>query len=197
MFVCNRAKPLETRLYMKDVETVTLSNSVLSETSEVLRAYGKRGFEGFVLWFGSIENRNAYVERVYVPTQNSIRGEDGVGYFVSNETLFELNKFLSETGLRMIAQVHSHPGRAYHSSTDDRYAIVTAEGGLSLVVPNFASGPVDIKRWAIYRLNQGTWKKMRSGDVRELFYSKTPGVSESKRNDFVARWKTRLKGKSC
>ena len=182
---------------MKDVKTITLSDSVLAETNETLRSYGKRGFEGFVLWFGSIENREAHVERVYVPTQNSIRGEDGVGYLVSNDTLFELNKFLSETGLRMIAQVHSHPGRAYHSSTDDRYAIVTAEGGLSLVVPNFASGPVDIERWAIYRLNLGTWKKMRSGDVQELFFSKATDAIGSRRSEFVARWKEKLKGKLC
>jgi hypothetical protein len=36
------------------------------------------------------------------------------------------------------AQVHSHPGEAFHSKADDRWAIVRHEGALSLVVPNFA-----------------------------------------------------------
>ncbi len=182
---------------MKDVKTVTLSESVLAETNQALRMYGERGYEGFVLWFGTIEDQCAYVERVYVPTQDSIQSEEGVGYLVSNNTLFELNKFLSETGLRMIAQVHSHPGRAYHSATDDQYAVVTIEGGLSLVVPYFARGPADIMQWAVYRLNHGFWNELSLRETRDLFYSKTTVTSGSSRSEFIARWKGRLKGKTC
>src|SRR5437763_818131 len=40
--------------------------------------------------------------------------------------------------LMVAAQVHSHPGPAFHSKADDRWAIVRHEGALSLVVPDFA-----------------------------------------------------------
>jgi hypothetical protein len=42
--------------------------------------------------------------------------------------------------LGLAAQVHSHPGRAFHSEADDAWASVRHEGALSVVVPNFAAG---------------------------------------------------------
>ena len=35
------------------------------------------------------------------------------------------------------AQVHSHPGRAFHSLADDHGAVIRHGGALSLVVPDF------------------------------------------------------------
>ena len=40
--------------------------------------------------------------------------------------------------LKIVAQVHSHPGEAFHSEVDDEWAIVRHVGALSLVVPGFA-----------------------------------------------------------
>lgn len=37
----------------------------------------------------------------------------------------------------LAAQVHSHPGRAFHSLYDDHQAVVRHEGALSIVVPRF------------------------------------------------------------
>jgi hypothetical protein len=103
-----------------------------------------------------------------MPPQQPIRSESGVGYFIEGETLFHLNQALAGSSLRLIAQVHSHPSEAYHSDADDRYAIVTAEGGLSLVVPNFGKAPVDPTIWAIYRLTQGEWRELDSAEARLL-----------------------------
>ena len=49
-----------------------------------------------------------------------------------------LNVLLHERNLTLVAQLHSHPTNAYHSSTDDTYPIVTRAGRISLVVPDFA-----------------------------------------------------------
>jgi hypothetical protein len=111
----------------------------------------------------------AYVSQAFVPKQKSISNEDGVGYFVSGETLFQLNRDLSETGLRLIAQVHSHPREAYHSEADDRYAIVTAEGGMSLVVPNFGRAPAQPTAWAVYRLHGRAWRELSPKEVGTIF----------------------------
>jgi len=70
--------------------------------------------------------------------------------------------------LRLIAQVHSHPGEAYHSRADDRYAIVTAEGGFSLVVPDFGDAPADPTAWAVYRLDQGAWRELSIVEARAI-----------------------------
>jgi hypothetical protein len=48
-----------------------------------------------------------------------------------------------QEGIR--AQVHTHPREAFHSSTDDAWPIVHLEGFLSLVIPEFALGPVGLE----------------------------------------------------
>ena len=150
---------------------ITVKRAIIDQMLERMREFGSHGWELLVLWVGDIEpgTGKANVVQAYVPKQKAISSEDGVGYFVNGETLFELNRDLSETGLRLIAQVHSHPRRAYHSDADDRYAIVTAEGGLSLVVPDFGSAPADPASWAVYRLHGSDWREVSTSEVGTLF----------------------------
>ena len=150
---------------------VTVKRATIDRMLETLQEFGSHGCEGLVLWLGEFEPNTgkAYVTQAFVPEQKSISNEDGVGYFVSAETLFQLNRDLSETGLRLIAQVHSHPREAYHSEADDRYAIVTAEGGLSLVVPNFGRAPAHPTAWAVYRLHGRDWRELSTRDVGSIF----------------------------
>jgi hypothetical protein len=57
-----------------------------------------------------------------------------------------------------MVQIHSHPGVPYHSETDDRFAMVTIEGGLSIVVPLFGFTYLgDLHSCAIFRLRSGVW----------------------------------------
>lgn len=154
---------------LKDVSRVILDQRIVTKTLEVLQAYGKRQFEGLVLWVGSISENEAKIEDVWVPPQRSIREERGVGYFVSSDALVEISRKLREKGVRLIAQVHSHPGRAYHSEADDAYAIVTTNGGFSLVVPNFGFCPEKITNWAVYRLNGANWIIMTTQEIDQVF----------------------------
>lgn len=151
------------------VDRIVVDRAVVDSTLRVLRKFGKHRLEGLALWLGDIDSGTAHVTKVFVPDQHAVADEDGVGYFVGGETLFELNRGLAETGLRLIAQVHSHPGRAYHSETDDRYAIVTADGGLSLVVPNFGRAPADPAAWAVYRLSRRQWCELATEERERLF----------------------------
>ena len=151
------------------VDRVVVDRAVVDSTLRVLKKFGKHRLEGLVLWLGNIDPGTAHVTKVFVPDQHPVADEDGVGYFVGGETLFELNRGLAETGLRLIAQVHSHPGSAYHSETDDRYAIVTADGGLSLVVPNFGRSPADPAAWAVYRLSRRQWCELATEERKRLF----------------------------
>jgi len=45
---------------------------------------------------------------------------------------------LAETGRQVRAQMHTHPGAAYHSGRDDEFAAVQTPGFLSIVIPRFA-----------------------------------------------------------
>ncbi len=98
------------------------------------------------------------MDRALIPDQRLVRGPSGVGVCVDRTELHRINVWLFDTGLRILAQIHSHPTDAYHSETDDDNALATAVGSLSLVVPNFARGPADLSQTAVYRLDQaGNW----------------------------------------
>lgn len=153
---------------LDSVHKISVDSNVIAATLSVLRQFGAHEREGLVLWIGEVAQDRACVTRAIVPDQQPIKEEKGVGYFVDGMTLFELNRKLADSGMRLIAQVHSHPGEAYHSEADDRYAIVTADGGLSLVVPDFGRAPADPIFWAVYRLSNGCWHELDTAQVRSL-----------------------------
>jgi hypothetical protein len=153
-----------------NVRLIRVERSIVGDMLNAMRVRGQQGYELLVLWLGQVDAAlgEATVLRAFVPEQKPIQSEDGVGYFVSGETLFLMNRALSESGLRLIAQVHSHPREAYHSEADDRYAIVTANGGFSLVVPNFGHVDPDPALWAVYQLRDRRWLELSKASVQSL-----------------------------
>ncbi len=74
---------------MKHLERVYIPYDTIGLTIESLRVFGKKRCEGLVLWLGHINHDNTcHVRRILTPPQDSIKSEDGVGYFVTAETLF-------------------------------------------------------------------------------------------------------------
>lgn len=113
---------------------VYVSNRCVSDTLEILRSSGAIGNEGIVLWLGKRGPERNTVLKTYVPDHEAERD-----YFrIPPQAVAQLLSHLRDTGLSVIAQVHSHPKEAFHSITDDTWAIVRHVGALSLVVPYFA-----------------------------------------------------------
>jgi hypothetical protein len=145
---------------------------IVEQSQDMLRAAGKYAFEALVLWAGRWEEtaRDIFsVEIAVMPAQQAVRSEDGVAVILDAQSLFEMNVMLNQKGLRLAAQLHTHPGEAYHSETDDRYSVVTARGGLSIVVPNFAAAPFSLDSCAVYQLNsRGKWIELRQPKLSSL-----------------------------
>lgn len=58
-------------------------------------------------------------------------------------------------------QIHTHGGRAGHSMTDDAWPLVHSPGFLSLVVPRFASEPVNLDELYLVELDAvGRWQRV-------------------------------------
>jgi hypothetical protein len=96
------------------------------------------------------------VHAAHVPRQTATRSPDGLMVRVEGDALHRLNVWLYEHGQVLGAQVHAHPTDAYHSDTDDTFPIVTALGGLSLVVPDFCRRDL-LTGSAAYRLTSDGW----------------------------------------
>lgn len=75
-----------------------------------------------------------------------------------------LTAFWLELGRRSIGvrvQVHTHPGLAFHSATDDAFPIVHSVGFLSLVIPNFARGEIGFERAYLCEITEtGSWREV-------------------------------------
>jgi hypothetical protein len=111
-------------------------SSVLEKTLDLLRQAGSEEKEGIVLWLATRPVfAGSMVVEAYVPDHVA-----KVDYFhIPAVGMRALMGHLRGRKLCLAAQVHSHPGRAFHSLADDKWAIVRHEGALSLVVPSFAA----------------------------------------------------------
>ncbi|MDP9412542.1 MAG: Mov34/MPN/PAD-1 family protein [Pseudomonadota bacterium] len=142
---------------LQEIGRVHLPRSVAETCHAHLAAAGSEHLEGMALWAGVAKGDVFEVREAIIPDQQGIRTEHGLAVTVSGDELHRINMHLYRSGQRLLAQIHSHPGHAFHSSTDDEYAIATALGSLSLVVPNFATEPFKVLRCATYRLRPPRW----------------------------------------
>lgn len=141
---------------------------IVDKTDAQLRGAGRNGCECFVLWTGSRENGNFYINTVHVPRQTAYRYEEGVCVRVDGPELHRLNLWLFENQEELAIQIHSHPTDAFHSETDDACPIVTTLGGLSIVVPDFAKNGLRRSGVAYYRLGLSGWIELSPFEARRL-----------------------------
>lgn len=153
---------------LRDVRRFIVSDEVVRVTDEALREAGADGYERFVLWTGIRAGDDFLVRSTHVPTQTAYKGEAGLCVRVDGNALDRFNRWQYEHGETLGIQVHSHPQHAYHSETDDTYPIVTAVGGVSVVVPDFGHAGLRGGGTATYRLAEDGWTAMEDGDARTL-----------------------------
>lgn len=130
-----------------------------------LREAGERDCECVVLWLGQRATDMISIESVYRPYQTA-RADV---FRIPPAGMTALQTELRQHRAMVAAQIHSHPGLAFHSAADDRWAIVRHEGALSLVVPNFARA-VDVATFLdqteVYRFSSaGHWVEVRHLEV--------------------------------
>lgn len=157
---------------MNDFQKLTkiiLPTRFVENIYDHLRSAGTEGVEGVGLWLGRQEDNVFTVFCSLIPAQKAYRTEEGLLYQVDGEELHRINRWAYEQKLVLLVQIHSHPGRAYHSDTDDAFPIVATLGGFSIVIPNFGSDPIDKKYWKVYCLQSDGWKEVPEKDVNELF----------------------------
>jgi Prokaryotic homologs of the JAB domain len=155
--------PATLRYYRVSAETIEV-------TRDFLRRRGEEGFEAVVLWLGKPEDeQRAEIVAPYVPEQIAYRSADGVAVRVSDDGLSTLISALP-AGVFVLCRVHSHPGPAFHSETDDDNMIISHQGAISIVVPFFAREPIEPTRCSINELDHATgWRELNVDEIRERF----------------------------
>lgn len=145
--------------------TLLVPKEIVARTIDILRRGGAAECEAVVLWLASGPRGAERIEEAYRPDQ--IAETDF--FRIPPAAMKDLMGHLRRTRLHVAAQVHSHPGRAFHSQPDDEWAIVRHRGALSLVVPRFGAGTTVanfMDQTAIYRLSDDDrWIAVPDEDV--------------------------------
>lgn len=127
-------------------DLLVVPSSCIDLTALLLRQNGQAGQERFVIWAGMLVGTQGFVSTILAPADGNGSG------WVSPESSAKAHEALARRDLVPLAQLHSHPGRAYLSSIDRESPFFMCRGFLSVVVPNF--GFVDMKNprnWKVYR----------------------------------------------
>lgn len=134
---------------------ISVPGSVWTATLTTLRGCGEGRRECVAYWVapaGAIR-----VARVVHPLHTSTAVHYGVDDAWVNSFWLEL----ARSAERVVAQVHTHRGRACHSWTDDEGALVYEAGFLSLVLPTFAISD-GLDGAFLAELDQdGAWRALR------------------------------------
>lgn len=116
---------------------ILVPQAILKTTFQHLRDCGSGECECQVLWT-SPWSAPQTITGVVHPKHRSHAG----GFVLDSQGLNAMWLELATRGHGIRVQVHTHPSEAFHSPTDDRFPIVHTPGFLSLVIPNFAQGPI-------------------------------------------------------
>lgn len=135
--------------------------AVLEEAREFFEKCGTDGFEGTAM----IKAGPAGTSLV-IPEQIPVRTPYGVSVEVTRAGQMQLALALGP-GELYASRIHSHPGEAFHSKTDDANPALTYDGALSIVVPFFGLGlRRGLDACAVYRLERARWHPLPSGVER-------------------------------
>lgn len=137
-------------------ERLRLGESLLQRTLAELRSCGQGREECVAYWTGPLSDRDR-VDDLLHPVHRAARG----GYEVDQQWLAETWNALGRDRRTIRVQVHTHPGPAFHSRTDDRYPVVASAGFLSLVIPRFAREPQTLADAHLAHLEaDGSWSTL-------------------------------------
>lgn len=139
--VSHRATP-----YPESPATLIVPDHVWRLTLEEIGRYRAHNSEALVFWGGVVLNRTAIVTGLFLPTHSS----QGACVALTPEEARWLLRRLRNRDEKLLAQVHSHPGDAHHSTGDDRRAASYHPGYYSIVVPDYGRGVTSIEQCTVH-----------------------------------------------
>lgn len=139
-----------------------LPRRMIAETFSVLRSCGQNKFECQLYWVSRWDDPMQLTEVVH-PKHVSSR----FGLSIDSDWISTFWDDLSNRDLGVRVQVHTHPFEAFHSVTDDTYPLLFDPGFLSLVIPEFAHGPIGFEAAYLTEVQpNGSWREAK---IKERF----------------------------
>ena len=149
---------------VKGGAVLSVACGIVERTFDTLRKCGHGKYECAVYWTGPPSDD--FVDNVEHP----VHTQSSFGYEIDSDWLTQFWKRLARLGRSVKAQIHTHPGAAFHSSTDAICPIISQPGFVSIVIPAFARGAPSFESAWIGKLDaKGTWRHLATpADVLRL-----------------------------
>lgn len=129
---------------------------IVERTFEHFRQCGAGRHECQVLWLSPWDTPDRISEAVH-PAHKAHAG----GFVLDDQWLSEFWLRLARENIGIRVQVHTHPREAFHSHTDDAFPVIHTTGFLSLVIPNYALGPIGFEDAYLAEIqDDGLWRQV-------------------------------------
>lgn len=136
--------------------TTQLSEGLLREAFTTLRRHGD-GHDECVVFLAGPQAVEGSVDELLHPEHTAHPGFYEVEQRWLHNTCLELAR--RQRTIRM--QIHTHKFAAFHSVIDDTFPVDNTPGLLSLVIPEYAMGPIGLERSYLTRLEaDGSWREL-------------------------------------
>ena len=148
---------------------ITVPDCIWAATLDEVARYRLVDSEGLVFWGGVVTTDVGVVTGLYLPTH----APQGARAALEPDEARWLLRCLRDRGEKLLAQVHSHPGRAFHSHGDDRHATSYHHGAYSIVIPNYGAGVTAITDCAVHFYNCQRFELVNPDDASRLVHVTT------------------------
>jgi hypothetical protein len=133
-----------------------LPRRMIAETFSTLRSCGANRRECQLYWISPWASPLQLTEVVH---PKHVSGPYGLAIDSAWISSFWSDLAYRDLGVRV--KVHTHPFEAFHSPTDDAYPLLFDPGFFSLVIPNFAYGPVGFQNAYLTEIqSDGSWREV-------------------------------------
>lgn len=137
--------------------------SLLEDARVFFENCGNRGCEGTAM---IMSGPDGIAHRLVIPDQRATP-LPYCSVEVTRHGKFDLAAALGPDDL-YVSRIHSHPGLAFHSETDNANPALTHEGALSIVVPFFGLGlRRGLDACAVLVRRVGEWTEVDAGPERD------------------------------
>jgi proteasome lid subunit RPN8/RPN11 len=129
-----------------------LPTPIWDQSLHALRHYGSHRSEGLVFWGGVI---GGAAETLVTSLLLLDHVPQGAGVRPTLAEMRAVLRALQARDEKLVAQVHSHPGAAFHSPGDSQRPASFHPGYISIVVPRFGQGVQSLADCAVYEYRDG------------------------------------------
>jgi proteasome lid subunit RPN8/RPN11 len=139
-----------------------ITHECLDGLADGLRPSLERRHEGVAYLLGRTDGTVTLATTVFVPAARTTAGS----FFVEPRSMAACMQAAAAHELQVVAQVHTHPGGAYHSDGDVEGAKIRYAGYASVVLPNYGERLPRLDGAAAYLWTAaGRWQQLSPADL--------------------------------